>query len=91
MNAAALIPDLVFWIDCDPKKAMKRIQTGTLRMSSSGKQEYFETTDIQKLVRQGFSNFSQKNWKFKAISQVNNRRADSQRRWIRRTRTSIKE
>ena len=55
MNAAALIPDLVFWIDCDPKKAMKRIQTGTLRMSSSGKQEYFETTDIQKLVREGFS------------------------------------
>ena len=31
MNAAALIPDLVFWIDCDPKKAMKRIQTGTFR------------------------------------------------------------
>ena len=40
---------------------MKRIQTGTLRMSSSGKQEYFETTDIQKLVRQGFSKLFTKN------------------------------
>jgi dTMP kinase len=53
MNAAAMIPDIVFWIDCDPEKAMKRIQTGTLRMTS-GKQEYFETTEIQKKIRQGF-------------------------------------
>ena len=34
MNAAAMIPDLVFWIDCDPEKAMKRIKSGTLRMTS---------------------------------------------------------
>ncbi|MDA1168023.1 MAG: dTMP kinase, partial [archaeon] len=53
MNAAAMIPDIVFWIDCDPEKAMKRIQTGTLRMTS-GKQEYFETTEIQKKIRRGF-------------------------------------
>ena len=42
MNAAAMIPDLVIWIDCDPAKAMKRITTGTLRMAGSNKQEYFE-------------------------------------------------
>ena len=53
MNAAAMIPDIVFWIDCDPEKAMKRIQTGTLRMTS-GKQEYFETTEIQIQIRNGF-------------------------------------
>ena len=40
MNAAAMIPDLVLWIDCDPDKAIKRIRTGTLRMTSQ-KQEYF--------------------------------------------------
>lgn len=53
MNAAAMIPDLVIWIDCDPAKAMKRIQSGTLRMTSN-KQEYFETTEIQKQIRKGF-------------------------------------
>ncbi|MBT60269.1 MAG: dTMP kinase [Euryarchaeota archaeon] len=53
MNAAAMIPDLVLWIDCDPDKAMKRIQSGTLRMSSE-KQEYFETAEIQRTIRQGF-------------------------------------
>ena len=53
MNAAAMIPDLVIWIDCDPAKAMKRIQSGTLRMTSN-KQEYFETTEIQKQIRIGF-------------------------------------
>lgn len=53
MNAAAMIPDLVFWIDCDPKKAMKRIKSGTLRMTSQ-KQEYFETQEIQTAIRQGF-------------------------------------
>ena len=53
MNSAAMIPDIVFWIDCDPDKAMKRIQSGTLRMTS-GKQEYFETTEIQKKIRKGF-------------------------------------
>ena len=53
MNAAAMVPDLVIWIDCDPEKAIKRIQTGTLRMTSA-KQEYFETTEIQKVIRKGF-------------------------------------
>jgi dTMP kinase len=53
MNAAAMIPDLVFWIDCDPEKAMKRIKSGTLRMTSQ-KQEYFETQEIQTTIRQGF-------------------------------------
>ena len=28
MNSAAVIPDLVIWIDCDPSKAMKRINLG---------------------------------------------------------------
>ncbi|MBK70984.1 MAG: dTMP kinase [Euryarchaeota archaeon] len=55
MNSAAMIPDLVIWIDCDPEKAMKRIRSGTLRMTSN-KQEYFETTEIQKKIRSGFSN-----------------------------------
>ena len=53
MNAAAMIPDLVFWIDCDPSKAMKRIKSGTLRMTSQ-KQEYFETQEIQTAIRRGF-------------------------------------
>ena len=53
MNAAAMIPDLVLWIDCDPEKAMKRIKSGTLRMTSQ-KQEYFETQEIQTAIRQGF-------------------------------------
>jgi len=54
MNAAAMIPDLVIWIDCDPKKAMKRINSGTLRMAGQ-KHEYFETTEIQTKIRAGFS------------------------------------
>lgn len=54
MNAAAMIPDLVLWIDCDPDKAIKRIRTGTLRMTSQ-KQEYFETPEIQRTIRQGFN------------------------------------
>ena len=56
MNAAAMRPDLVIWIDCDPKKAMKRIETGTLRIAGSGKQEYFETTELQTKIRDGFNN-----------------------------------
>ena len=55
MNSAAMRPDLVIWIDCDPKKAMKRIETGTLRIAGSGKQEYFETTELQTKIRKGFS------------------------------------
>ena len=54
MNAAAMIPDLVIWIDCDPNKAMKRISSGTLRMAGE-KHEYFETTEIQTKIRAGFS------------------------------------
>tara|TARA_X000001036_G_scaffold440021_2_gene493788 strand:+ start:852 stop:2204 length:1353 start_codon:yes stop_codon:yes gene_type:complete len=54
MNAAAMIPDLVIWIDCDPNKAMKRINSGTLRMAGE-KHEYFETTEIQTKIRAGFS------------------------------------
>jgi len=53
MNAAAMIPDLVIWVDCDPKKAMKRISSGTLRMAGE-KHEYFETTEIQTTIRSGF-------------------------------------
>ena len=53
MNAASMIPDLVFWIDCDPDKAIQRIRRGTLRMTS-GKKEYFETPEIQKTIRKGF-------------------------------------
>ena len=54
MNSAAMIPDLVIWIDCDPSKAMKRINSGTLRMAGE-KHEYFETTEIQTKIRAGFS------------------------------------
>ena len=53
MNAAAMIPDLVIWVDCDPAKAMKRISSGTLRMAGE-KHEYFETTEIQTKIRAGF-------------------------------------
>ena len=53
MNSAAMIPDLVIWIDCDPAKAMKRISSGTLRMAGE-KHEYFETTEIQTKIRAGF-------------------------------------
>ena len=45
MNSAAMIPDLVIWIDCDPSKAMKRINSGTLRMAGE-KHEYFEKAAI---------------------------------------------
>ena len=53
VNSASMIPDLVFWIDCDPDRAIERIKHATLRMSSD-KQEYFETPEIQKTIRQGF-------------------------------------
>ena len=49
-----MIPDLVVWIDCDPDRAIERIKHATLRMSSD-KQEYFETPEIQKTIRQGFN------------------------------------
>ena len=53
VNSASMIPDLVFWIDCDPDRAIDRIKHATLRMSSD-KQEYFETPEIQKTIRKGF-------------------------------------
>ena len=53
VNSASMIPDLVVWIDCDPDRAIDRIKHATLRMSSD-KQEYFETPEIQKTIRQGF-------------------------------------
>ena len=53
INSAALIPDLCIWVDCDPVIAMKRIQSGTLRMMSD-KAEYFETTELQKAIRAGY-------------------------------------
>ncbi len=56
MNRGAMVPDLVIWIDCDPEKAMSRIKSGTLRMVSKGAGEYFETTEIQRRIRKGFSN-----------------------------------
>ena len=54
MNSAALIPDLCVWIACDPNVAMKRISSETLR-GVSNKSEYFETTDLQKRIRAGYS------------------------------------
>lgn len=54
VNSAALVPDLCIWVDCDPEVAMKRIQSGTLRMMSD-KAEYFETTELQKRIRAGYA------------------------------------
>ena len=54
MNAAAMIPDLCVWVDCDPGAALKRIEHGTLRLSSMNKSEYFETDEFQIKIRQGY-------------------------------------
>ena len=54
MNAAALIPDLCIWVDCDPKAALTRIEKGTLRLISLDKQEYFETDAYQTQIRAGY-------------------------------------
>ena len=53
MNSAALIPDLCIWVDCDPDIALKRINTETLR-GLSNKEEYFETSELQKRIREGY-------------------------------------
>jgi len=53
MNAAALIPDLCIWVDCDPEIALERIRKGTLRGLSS-KEEYFETSELQIRIREGY-------------------------------------
>ena len=54
INSAALVPDLCIWVDCDPEVAIKRIKSGTLRMLSE-KEEYFETTELQKAIRSGYA------------------------------------
>ena len=54
INSAALVPDLCIWVDCDHEVAMKRIQSGTLRMMSD-KAEYFETTELQNAIRAGYA------------------------------------
>ena len=53
MNSAALIPDLCIWVDCAPKIALERIRSGTLR-GISNKEEYFETSDFQIRIREGY-------------------------------------
>ena len=53
MNSAALITDLCIWVDCDPKIALERIKSGTLR-GISNKEEYFETSNIQIRIREGY-------------------------------------
>ena len=37
MNAAAMIPDLCIWVDCDPEMALNRISDGTLKLSISSR------------------------------------------------------
>jgi|TARA_B000000475_G_C15998897_1_gene448097 dTMP kinase len=54
MNSAALVPDLCVWVDCDPELALNRIRTGTLRVHSE-KEEYFETSTLQKEIRSGYN------------------------------------
>lgn len=54
INGAAMIPDLVIWVDCDPEAALRRIEHGTLRMASLDKSEYFETDDYQRQIRAGY-------------------------------------
>ena len=53
MNAAAMIPDLCIWVDCDPGAALRRIEQDTLRITLD-KSEYFETDEYQKKIRQGY-------------------------------------
>ena len=54
MNSAALVPDLCIWVDCNPKVALDRIKSGTLR-AHSDKEEYFETSELQKKIRAGYT------------------------------------
>ncbi|DAC43346.1 MAG TPA: dTMP kinase [Candidatus Thalassarchaeaceae archaeon] len=53
MNSAALVPDLCIWVDCDPSVALDRIKSGTLR-AHSDKEEYFETSELQMMIRHGY-------------------------------------
>ena len=57
MNAAAMIPDLCIWVDCDPEMALNRISDGTRKLSISSRTddtEYFETDEFQVKIRQGY-------------------------------------
>ena len=54
MNSAALVPDLCIWVDCDPEVALRRIKGGTLRALTE-KEEYFETSELQHLIREGYT------------------------------------
>ncbi len=53
LNSASLIPDLCIWVDCDPEIAIGRIRNETLR-GLSNKEEYFETTKLQRQIRSGY-------------------------------------
>ncbi|MBN17189.1 MAG: dTMP kinase [Euryarchaeota archaeon] len=53
MNAAAMIPDLCIWVDCEPDAALRRIEQDTLRVTLD-KSEYFETDKYQIQIRQGY-------------------------------------
>ena len=55
LNAGALVPDLCIWVDCDPEIAIRRIKSGSLREASPDKAEYFETLEIQRMIRSGYS------------------------------------
>ena len=48
------MPDLCIWVDCNPKVALDRIKSGTLR-AHSDKEEYFETSELQKEIRAGYT------------------------------------
>ena len=54
LNSASLIPDLCIWVDCDPEIAIGRISNETLR-GLSNKEEYFETTKLQRQIRSGYN------------------------------------
>ena len=47
------IRDRCIWVDCDPKVALSRIKSGTLR-AHSDKEEYFETSVLQEQIREGY-------------------------------------
>lgn len=55
LNSAACIPDLTLWVDCDPEVALRRITKGTLREATLDKQEYFETSEYQVKIREGYA------------------------------------
>ncbi len=59
LNSAACVPDLCVWVDCDPAVALQRISKGALSGEIStrdaDKQEYFETDELQTLIRAGYA------------------------------------